>query len=58
MLVLQNDIVTPRLLLRLMEREVIDSCLAGDLQRAERLLDTKEIAKNNCYDQGGRGLMV
>jgi hypothetical protein len=41
MLALQNDIVTPRLVLRLMEREVIDSCLAGDLQRAERVSDTK-----------------
>jgi len=30
MLALPNDILTPRLVLRLMEREVIDSCLAGD----------------------------
>jgi hypothetical protein len=36
-----SDILTPRLILRLMEREVIDCCLAGDLQHAERLLDTK-----------------
>jgi RimJ/RimL family protein N-acetyltransferase len=41
MLALPNDILTLRLVLRLMEREVIDSCLAGDLQRAERLSDTK-----------------
>jgi [ribosomal protein S5]-alanine N-acetyltransferase len=41
MLTLQNDVVTPRLVLRLMEREVIDSCLAGDLQRAERLSGTE-----------------
>ena len=39
-LALPNDILTPRLVLRLMGREVIDSCLAGDLQRAERLSDT------------------
>jgi ribosomal-protein-alanine N-acetyltransferase len=33
-----DDILTPRLVLRLMEREVIDACLAGDLPRAEQLL--------------------
>jgi ribosomal-protein-alanine N-acetyltransferase len=32
------DIPTPRLILRLMEREVVDACLAGDLPRAGRLL--------------------
>jgi len=38
MLALPDDIVTPRLVLRLMEREVVDACLAGDLQRAAQLL--------------------
>jgi ribosomal-protein-alanine N-acetyltransferase len=36
---LPNDILTRRLVLRLMEREVVDACLVGDLQRAEHLLD-------------------
>jgi [ribosomal protein S5]-alanine N-acetyltransferase len=33
-----DDISTPRLVLRLMEREVVDACLVGNLQRAEHLL--------------------
>jgi RimJ/RimL family protein N-acetyltransferase len=33
-----NDILTPRLVLRLMERDVVDACLEGDLPRAEHLL--------------------
>jgi [ribosomal protein S5]-alanine N-acetyltransferase len=36
---LPEDILTPRLILRLMEREVVDACLVGDLQRAEHFLD-------------------
>lgn len=38
MLALPDDIQTPRLVLRLIEREAVDACLAGDLQRAEHLL--------------------
>jgi RimJ/RimL family protein N-acetyltransferase len=38
MLALPDDIPTSRLVLRLMEREAVDACLAGDLQRAEHLL--------------------
>src|ERR1700754_566146 len=33
-----DDIVTPRLLLRLMSNEVIEACLAGNLRSAGRLL--------------------
>jgi len=33
-----DDIVTPRLLLRLMEGDVVDACLAGDLARAGKSL--------------------
>ena len=33
-----DDIATPRLILRLMERAVVDACLAGDLERAGQLL--------------------
>jgi hypothetical protein len=36
-----DDIVTPRLILRLMGRETVDAGLAGDLARAEHLLDAK-----------------
>jgi len=36
-----DDIVTSRLVLRLMEREVVDACLAGDLPRAEHLLGAR-----------------
>jgi RimJ/RimL family protein N-acetyltransferase len=39
MLALPDDILTPRLVLRLMNREVIDACLAGELQHAGHLLD-------------------
>ena len=38
MLAHPDDIPTPRLVLRLMEREVVDACLVGNLQRAEQLL--------------------
>jgi ribosomal-protein-alanine N-acetyltransferase len=38
MLAHPDDIPTPRLVLRLMEREVVDACLVGSLQRAEHLL--------------------
>jgi [ribosomal protein S5]-alanine N-acetyltransferase len=41
MLAVPNDILTSRLILRLMERDVIDRCLAGDRQQAECLLDAK-----------------
>lgn len=40
MLALPHDIPTPRLVLRLMERDVVDACLMGDLQRAGHLLGT------------------
>ncbi len=40
MLAHPHDILTPRLVLRLIERDVADACLQGDLQRAERLLGT------------------
>jgi hypothetical protein len=33
-----DDISTPRLVLRLMEREVVDACLVGNLRLAEHLL--------------------
>src|SRR5215472_5870142 len=36
-----DDIVTPGLNLRLMGRETVDAGLAGDLARAEHLLDAK-----------------
>ena len=36
-----DDIVTPRLILRLMGRETVDAGLTGDLARAEHLLDAK-----------------
>jgi hypothetical protein len=38
-----------------------DRCEPGERKHCQRLtgdLMTKEIAKNKCYDQGGRGLMV
>ncbi len=35
------DIVTPRLVLRLMGREGVEACLAGDLARAEQLLGAR-----------------
>jgi hypothetical protein len=38
MLARPDDIPTPRLVLRLMDREVVDACLVGNLQRAEHLL--------------------
>jgi [ribosomal protein S5]-alanine N-acetyltransferase len=38
MLHLPDDIPTPRLVLRLMEHDAVDTCLAGDLQRAENML--------------------
>jgi [ribosomal protein S5]-alanine N-acetyltransferase len=38
MLPLPDDILTPRLVLRLVEREMVVACLAGDLQRAEHML--------------------
>lgn len=38
MLALPDDILTRRLVLRLMGREAIDACLAGDLESAENLL--------------------
>jgi ribosomal-protein-alanine N-acetyltransferase len=38
MSVLPDDIVTGRLVLRLMEREVVDACLVGDLRSGEQLL--------------------
>lgn len=36
-----NDIVTPRLVLRVMPREAIEACLAGTLLHAENLLGAK-----------------
>jgi RimJ/RimL family protein N-acetyltransferase len=33
-----DDIPTPRLVLRLVERETLEACLAGDLERAGQLL--------------------
>ena len=38
MLARPDDILTPRLVLRLMAGDVVDACLAGDLRRAEDLL--------------------
>jgi RimJ/RimL family protein N-acetyltransferase len=40
MLALPDDIATPRLILRLMERDVVEACIAGDLQHAGQLLGT------------------
>src|SRR4051812_44200560 len=36
-----DDILTGRLVLRLMEGDVVDACLAGDLARAGALLGTE-----------------
>jgi len=41
MLARADDIATPRLVLRLMERTVVDACLAGDLERAGQLLGAR-----------------
>jgi hypothetical protein len=38
---LADDILTPRLALRLMEREAVEACLAGHLGRAEGLLGVR-----------------
>jgi RimJ/RimL family protein N-acetyltransferase len=38
MLLRPNDILTQRLVLRLLEREALEACLAGDLKRAGQLL--------------------
>jgi [ribosomal protein S5]-alanine N-acetyltransferase len=41
MLARTDDIATPRLILRLMERPVVEACLAGDLERAGQLLGAR-----------------
>ena len=52
-----NDIITDRLVLRLMQPEIISACLDGDIARAELLLSAKvpaELLDNLsglCYNQ-------
>ena len=55
-----DDIITPRLILRLMNNDVVDACLAGNLRNAGRLLGAsipKELLEHTSgFEHGLREL--
>lgn len=55
-----DDIITPRLILRLMSNDVIEACLAGNLRSASRLLGAtipKELLEHTSgFEHGKREL--